>query len=158
MATRTFKQTGIELADTDTPISVVVTLDNQEIFNGALPGFPAPADLDVMDNHVDLFTWQRDTSEHGVFNMVITVTGGTLILGRTLCNYSADERDSADDFGAVNIIDRSGVLFQDPFSSVVIDGEPSERFWEEPKVGQWVWTVSSSFSAQFTVPPVRSFE
>jgi hypothetical protein len=158
MATRTFKQTGTELADTDTPISVVVTLDNQEVFNGALPVSAAPADLDAITNHVVLFTWQQDTSEHGVYNMVITVTGGTLILGRTMCNYSADERDGANDFGAVNMIDRSGVLYQEPFSNVVIDGEPKERFWEETLMGQWGWTVSSSFSADFTVPPVRSFE
>jgi len=158
MATRTFKQTGIKIADTDTSISVVVTLDNQEVFNGALPVSAAPADLDATDNHVDLFTWQQDTSEHGVYNMVITVTGGTLILGRTLCNYSADERDGADDFGAVNMIDRSSVLYQEPFGNVVIDGEPKERFWEETMMGQWGWTVSSSFSADFTVPPVRSFE
>lgn len=158
MATRTFKQTGIKIADPGTPISIVVRLGDREIFNGNLPNELAPAGAGAPDDHVELFSWQADTSEHGVSNMEISVTGGILVLHRTLCNYSADERDGAEDFGAVNMVDRAGVLYQEPFDNVVIDGEPRARFWNPDMVGQWVWTVSSDFSADFTVPPMRSFE
>lgn len=160
MPIRTFKQTGLAFAnDNSSLVTVVVTLDNQEIFSGNLPeSLLEPHTPVTIDNQVDLFSWQKDTSDNGVFAVDITVSGGTLKLGRTLCTYPADERDGAEDFGAVNMVNHNEVLFSEPFSNVVVDNTPIERTWEEPAIGQWHWHITSRFSANFTVPPVRSFE
>jgi hypothetical protein len=154
MTTRTFKQYGYGISTTDQPVTITVTLDGQEIFNGAVS--------DDSTMVTELFTWEMplDFASTQLYSYEITVQNGSLHLGRTQCNYSVNDYNAEEDFGYCCIVDVNGIQFLETFSNVVINQIPQQRVWEVVNTGgpnggtgQWHWTVQDqgTFSATITV-------
>lgn len=89
MTTRTFRQHG--QAYGPGPVTIVATIDGTEVFNGVVPSInePVPTTPDGMNITTDpLFSWDADMEYEGISAMIITVTGGSVLLKNTVANYS----------------------------------------------------------------------
>jgi hypothetical protein len=158
MTTRTFKQYGYGIKDTDQPVTITVTLGGQEIFSGEIP-----SDTAVI---TELFSWETSLEFAGTQSFEIAAQHGSVYLGQTQCNHSVNEYNSPDDFGDCCIVQQDGYAFSECFSNVVIDGTERMRFWEPlpetPErpgqgLGQWHWT-GYQFSATLTVQTATHYE
>jgi len=161
MTTRTFKQYGYGISTTDQPVTITVTLDGQEIFNGAIP-----SDIESSADS-ELFTWEMPLDFAGTQLYELTVQNGSLHLGRTQCNYSVNDYNAPEDFGYCCIVQQNDNNFNECFSGVVVDGVQTDRVWEPlPPVpdrvnfglGQWHWTIHETFSATLTVQTATHYE
>lgn len=168
MITRTFKQMGCAVAnDGSSLVTIAVTFDNQEIYNGTVPTHSAAAAADLYvpgsaDHHDELFSWTVpvDLSEIKTHQLKIAVSNGILKLHNTNCTYSVNDYNAEEDFGYCCIVDVDGTQFLETFSNVVINEIPHQRVWEVVSTGgpyggagQWHWTVpdQGTFEATITV-------
>jgi hypothetical protein len=164
MTTRTFKQMGCGFGNTESPVTVVVTLDDQEIYNGVVPTEPVvdPDSVSADEYHKELFSWTMpvNMSDIETHNINITVNNGILRLHNTNCTYSVNDYNAEEDFGYCCIVDVGGTQFLETFSNVVINNIPQQRVWEVVNTGgpnngtgQWHWTVpdQATFGATITV-------
>ena len=158
MVTRTFKQYGYGIRYTDRPVTIIATLDGQEIFNGEIP-----SDTTAV---TELFTWETPLDFAGTQQFEITAQHGDVYLGQTQCNYSVNEYNAPEDFGSCCIVQQDGNEFSECFGNVEINGFGQSRLWEPlpetperpgPGTGQWHWT-GYRFSATLTVQTATHYE
>ena len=160
MSTRTFKQ--FAKAFGATPANIVVRLDGQEIFSGAVETentpLPSLPDLSLAIDNL-AFSWEKDTSFSGTAALEITVNGSPLLLANTQANYLVDDADHANVYNEFYYEEIDGVRYSDPFTDERIDGISVARVEDPALSGQWWWKImpGSTFSAivniQASLPP-----
>jgi len=187
MTTRTFIQQGQGYGSS--PVSIVASLDGNQIFSGPITTVDQPVPNLPFDSFTgaNLFTWTNEIEFQGTQSYVITVTGGTMILGLTVANYTGTgeaptpefdvgEPGTAENFGYFYASGGLGPDPQDvppqiwdPLSDITINGVSKTQFrTSDNDVGQFFWTLpaGSTFAATLnvnagwmsgTTPPVRPY-
>lgn len=146
MTIRTFKQRG--QAYGSSPVTIVATIDDVEVFNGVIPTTDSPYQLTGFDPDADwatlgdeLFSWTDDANFTGTKTLEISVSGGYLVLMNTIANYpflTADNAENQWSFVYTNTVD--GVLHTNPWSNMTINGQlqnpntgvPGQTYWLLP--------------------------
>lgn len=189
MTTRTFIQQGRGYGSD--PVSVVASLDGNQIFSGTIPTLDQPVpnlpfDFDSFSG-ANLFTWTTELEFQGTMAYQITVTGGTLILGYTVANYTGNNEAPSPEFdvGEPGTAENYGYFYAsgglspdpaevppliwDPMTEVTINGVSRTQYrTSDEDVGQFFWTLpaGSIFAATLninagwvagTTPPVRPY-
>lgn len=162
MTTRTFIQQGQGYGST--PVSIVATVNGSQVFSEVISTLNQPLpDLPFGPfTGVNLFSWTNEVSFQGTWSYVITVTGGTLIMGDTVANYVSEPSfggspKTAEGFGYFWLTPyNENLLMFDPLSNVSINGiaKTVDRS-NGPETGQFYWILpaGSSFSATINVRP-----
>lgn len=165
MTNRTFVTHGSGLGDN--PVSIVVTFDGNQIFNGTVPTLSEESSsFDDWKNQ--LFSWELDIADSSWSRqMAIAVTGGDLILGKMECNFVPrflgtdsltekqqkvnDSQTQFDFFYSEKIDD---ALHTDPKFDVKIDGVSRIKtaLDGDPVLpGVWWWRVYEGSTIEFTL-------
>lgn len=150
--TRTFKQLG--KAYGPGPLTMKVTLDGKEIFNGPVetvdeagPDWPNV----TWPFGDELFTWTEDIDYAGAKEMKILVEGnGYVLLTTTHANYVCIEASldpyitlpgGSDVFNGFYSQIYDGYKVHDPLTDVVLGGLPQETSQGPEITGQWAWQI-----------------
>lgn len=152
MITRTFKQLG--KAYGAEPLSMRVTLDGEEIFNGPVPTVdePGPDWPNIVWPFGDeLFTWTEDIDYAGTKELKIQVLGdGYVLLTSSLANYVCVEASvnpyitvpgGPEVFNGFYSQKFDGYEIHDPLTNVKIGGVVQETDQGPTVTGQWSWHI-----------------
>jgi hypothetical protein len=123
----------------DTPVTLVASINNTELFNGTVSTIAGPVPLGlILEDQVILFTvsFPGDAEGRGSFPMSVTVSGGdSVIFGVIRANY---EPISTGNRGP----DIFGPVFDgDARSNVAIDGIAQSDVYQDGKKVSYCWIV-----------------
>ena len=169
MTNRTFVCKGAGIG-TD-PVSISVTFDNSEIFNGIVPTF---TDRPVGNSIPEVFTWQLDINDcNWERPLSIAVTGGEFLVCKIESNYLSgynpeiQDNTSLEDlqtmfvaesleFGTFNnsidFVEGVGnVVYSDAKLDVKINGITHVKTDSASRPGEWSWLITDQGELEFTV-------
>lgn len=157
-----------------TPVEIVAQIDGNTVYSGTVPTIdgPVPSFIPPTDPfinpHAECFSWTEDSGNASTRSISITVVNGdgVLQLGQTLAQETLWGNGSYIDpynvFYRVELEGPTGnFVYGDPFSNVVIDGEPQTRPLE-PYSGQWYRIIPAGSTLTATinvnVPPLNDLQ
>lgn len=155
MTTRTFIQNGQGYGPT--PVAIVAKIDGNVVFSGNVPTVNQPLPI-LPDPNVNittnLYTWTNDLTFSGEQDFELTVENGTLLLTKSLANYSDLVPLSTEEYNPFfyEIID--GVKIYDAFTNEKIDGVTQIEHPDPASLtGQWWWVIpsGSTFTATLNI-------
>ena len=160
MTTRTFKQQGLGYGVE--PLTIVAKINGVVAYEGPVTTVdePLPSEPETPEDwekHVVLFSWTNTVDFEGTAEVEIAVVGnGTLMIARTVANYSKEFTKNDKDeyiplltgingFGSYFYEIVNGVPHRDPFKNPKIDGVDVERNRDSDDntllQGQWFYEV-----------------
>jgi hypothetical protein len=178
MTVRTFKQMG--QAYGSGPVQIVAKLDGVEIFNSTVPALDIPVpNPTTVNTDSNIFSWTDSVTFNGTKNIEIAVTGGTLILTKTIGNYGISAipptpvspgvapalvSTGPDEFTYIyanwlydiaETPEAENLFVADPMTTVTINDVPLSSEPTSAYRGQWYWTIPSGsvFKATIVVQP-----
>ena len=170
MTTRTFKQYGQGYGAT--PVTITVTLNGVEIFNGDIATLDQPVpDMPILSGEnfgVEIYSWTKDLTFQGTDSLQITVADGIFLMSQSVANYfkypvpdspsGPYATSGPDNFVPFYYYTADGDIITDPISNVAIDGVAQTEARVPGEYGQWCWVLSPGQTMTATLNVLAGYE
>lgn len=130
------------------PVNVTVTIDGQQIFDGAVPTTNTPGPVPTPIPGEDAWSWAVAGSFWGTQTMTVTVQNGLMFLCYTWINIPA--RDPSR-IRLHSKFEGNGFFYYDPLSAVTINGVAQNPPRTSELNGQWCYAIGEGDILSCTV-------
>ena len=137
MAEKTIIQQALGI--NQVPVTVQVTIDGSQIFEGAVPTTEIPGPIPMPPAGQDAWSWSVDKNFWGTQTMSVTVQNGLMILCHTWINLPLQDPSRT----RLHLKSPGdGFFYYDPLTAVAINGVVQNPPRSAEYSGQWMYAIS----------------